>query len=107
MNPAARLVWPAPAAPLWLLAPALVLLPLALLLPQLLHGGGWDLVGQFAVAALQPSLDPVVLGSVLGGFDRVVALRDGQLVFDQPLAAVTPAELTALYAGSTPEAAAR
>jgi phosphonate transport system ATP-binding protein len=44
---------------------------------------------------------------LLGGFDRVVALRDGQLVFDQPLAAVTPADLTALYAGSTPEAAAR
>ncbi len=67
MSPAARLVWPSPAAPLLLLAPALVLLPLALLLPQLLHGGGWDLVGQFGVAALQPSLDPVVLGSVLGG----------------------------------------
>jgi len=56
-----------PAAPLWPLLPALVVLPLALLLPGLLHGGGWDLVGQFALAALQPSLDPLVLGSVLGG----------------------------------------
>jgi hypothetical protein len=55
-----------PAAPLWPLLPALVLLPLALLLPRLLHGGGFDLVGQFALAALRPSLDPLVLGSVLG-----------------------------------------
>jgi phosphonate transport system permease protein len=37
------------------------------LLPTMSHGGGWELVGQFATAALQPSLDPLVLGSVLGG----------------------------------------
>jgi phosphonate transport system permease protein len=63
-----------PAAPLWPLLPALVLLPLALLLPELLHGGGWDLVGQFALAALQPSLDPLVLGSVLGGLGVTVGI---------------------------------
>lgn len=63
-----------PAAALWPLLPALVLLPLALLLPGLLHGGGWDLVGQFALAALQPSLDPLVLGSVLGGLGVTVGI---------------------------------
>jgi phosphonate transport system permease protein len=56
-----------PAPPLLLLLPAAVLLPLLLLLPQTLHGGGWELVGQFAGAALQPSLDPVVLQSLLRG----------------------------------------
>ncbi len=56
-----------PAAPLWLLLPALVLLPLLALLPAISHGGGWELVGQFALAALQPSLDPLVLRSVLEG----------------------------------------
>ena len=60
-------VRPRPAAPLWMLLPALVLLPLALRLPALAHGGGWDLVGQFGRAALRPSLDPLVLGSVVGG----------------------------------------
>ena len=56
-----------PAAPLWVLLPALVLLPVLALLPGISHGGGWELVGQFAAAALRPSLDPLVLGSVLGG----------------------------------------
>lgn len=65
---------PRPAAPLWVLLPALVLLPLALLLPGLSHGGGWDLVGQFALAALRPSLDPVVLNSVLGGLGVTVGI---------------------------------
>jgi phosphonate transport system permease protein len=32
-----------------------------------MHGGGWDLIGQFAWAALTPSRDPVVLQSVLQG----------------------------------------
>ena len=56
-----------PAAPLWVLLPALVVLPLLALLPGISHGGGWELVGQFAAAALRPSLDPIVLGSVLSG----------------------------------------
>jgi len=64
----------APAAPLWPLAPALILLPLALLLPALFHGGGWDLIGQFALAALQPSLDPLVLRSVLAGLGVTVGI---------------------------------
>lgn len=56
-----------PAAPLLVLLPALVLLPVLLLLPGLLHGGGWELIGQFLLAALQPSLEPLVLQSLLQG----------------------------------------
>jgi phosphonate transport system permease protein len=56
-----------PAPPLLLLLPALVLLPLLLLLPGQLHGGGWELIGRFLLAAVTPSLDPTVLASVLGG----------------------------------------
>jgi phosphonate transport system permease protein len=56
-----------PAPPLLLLLPALVLVPVLLLLPALVHGGGWELIGQFLLAALQPSLDPLVLRSVLSG----------------------------------------
>ncbi|MFO7629437.1 MAG: phosphonate ABC transporter [Prochlorococcaceae cyanobacterium] len=63
-----------PAAPLWLLLPALVLLPVLALLPGISHGGGWQLLGQFAAAALRPSLDPVVLQSLLGGLAITVGL---------------------------------
>ena len=56
-----------PAPPLLLLLPAVVLLPVLLLLPALMHGGGWDLIGQFAWAALTPSRDPLVLQSLLQG----------------------------------------
>ena len=37
---------------------------------------------------------------LLGGFDRVIGLRDGRLLFDRPRAAVDAAALAALYAGS-------
>jgi phosphonate transport system permease protein len=63
-----------PAAPLLPLLPALVLVPVALLLPGLLHGGGWDLVGQFLAAALQPSRDPLVLGSLMAGLGITVGM---------------------------------
>jgi phosphonate transport system permease protein len=56
-----------PAAPLLVLLPALVLLPVLIAMPWLLHGGGWDLIGQFAWAAFTPSRDPLVLRSVLQG----------------------------------------
>ncbi len=56
-----------PAAPLLMLLPALVLVPLAVLLPPLVHGGGWELIGSFALAAVTPSLDPLVLASLLKG----------------------------------------
>ena len=63
-----------PAPPLLLLLPALVLLPVLLVLPGLSHGGGWDLIGQFAWAALTPSLDPLVLHSVLQGLGVTVGM---------------------------------
>ena len=56
-----------PAAPLLPLLPALVLLPLLLVLPGQVHGGGWELIGSFLIAALTPSLDPLVLGSLARG----------------------------------------
>jgi phosphonate transport system permease protein len=63
LSPAA----PRLAAPLWVLLPALALVPVLWLLPGLSHGGGWELIGQFAWAAVTPSLDPLVLGSALQG----------------------------------------
>ncbi|WP_255088277.1 MULTISPECIES: ABC transporter permease [unclassified Synechococcus] len=68
--------WPfqPPAAPLLMLLPALVLLPLAALLPGLVHGGGWELIGQFAAAALTPSLDPVLLGAAFTGLGVTVGI---------------------------------
>jgi len=63
-----------PAAPLLVLLPALVLLPVLLLLPQAVHGGGWELIAQFAGAAVQPSLDPVVLGAQLQGLGITCAV---------------------------------
>ena len=36
---------------------------------------------------------------LLEGFDRVIGLRQGRIVFDQPRAAVQPQQLQALYAG--------
>ena len=54
--------------------PALVLIRLLLVLPQLVHGGGWELVGQFAMAAVQPSLDPVVIQSVISGLGTTVSM---------------------------------
>ena len=63
-----------PAPPLLLLLPALVLLPLLALLPFQLHGGGLELLGQFAWAALTPCLDPLVLGSALRGLATTVGM---------------------------------
>ena len=63
-----------PAAPLLVLLPSLVLLPLIGILPSLAHGGGLDLLGQFALAALTPSLDPLVLRSALTGLTTTVGM---------------------------------
>ncbi|MEB3199898.1 MAG: phosphonate ABC transporter [Synechococcaceae cyanobacterium] len=65
---------PRPAAPLLPLLPALVLLPLALLLPSQVHGGGGEAIAAFARAALQPSLDPLVLRSALSGLAVTLAM---------------------------------
>jgi phosphonate transport system permease protein len=63
-----------PAAPLLMLLPSLVLLPLLGVLPFLVHGGGLDLLGQFALAAFTPSLDPLVLRSALTGLATTVGM---------------------------------
>ncbi|MFM7086352.1 MAG: PhnE/PtxC family ABC transporter permease [Cyanobium sp.] len=55
------------AAPLLPLLPALVLLPLAWLLPGQVHGGGWELIGRFLLAAVTPSMDPLLLASLARG----------------------------------------
>ena len=62
------------APPLQVLIPAGVILPLALVLPGLCHGGGWELIGAFAEAALHPSLDPVVVDSLLRGLGVTVGV---------------------------------
>jgi phosphonate transport system permease protein len=51
-----------------------VLVPVFGLLPGLSHGGGWELIGQFAWAAVTPSLDPLVLGSALQGLGVTVGI---------------------------------
>lgn len=63
-----------PAPPLLLLLPALVLLPLFALLPALMHGGGLDLIAQFLQAAVEPSLDPLLLGSLWHGLGLTVGM---------------------------------
>lgn len=62
------------AGPFWMLLPGLVLLPVLLALPEQFHGGGWDLIGRFARAAVTPSLDPSVLRSVAGGLGVTTAM---------------------------------
>ncbi len=57
-----------------MLAPALVVVPLLLVLPPLVHGGGWEWIVRFAAAAFTPSLDPVVLHSVGRGLAVTVAI---------------------------------
>jgi len=59
---------------LLMLAPALVLVALLPALPGLVHGGGLDLIGRFALAALQPSLEPALLGSLLKGLAVTVGM---------------------------------
>ena len=63
-----------PAAPLLPLLPALVLLPLLLVLPGQIHGGGWELIGAFALAAFSPSLDPLLLASLARGLAVTVGM---------------------------------
>ena len=53
------------AAPLMPLLPSLLLVPVLVRLVLDVHAGGLNLVLQFWQAALQPSLDPVLLRSLL------------------------------------------
>jgi phosphonate transport system permease protein len=51
-----------------------VLLPLLVVLPFQVHGGGLDLLAQFVRAAFTPSLDPLVLRSALSGLATTVGM---------------------------------
>ena len=62
------------ALPLTLLVPSLVLLPIGLFLPRLVHGGGIDLIGRFLLAAFHPSLEASVLSSALSGLAVTLAM---------------------------------
>jgi phosphonate transport system permease protein len=77
------------AAPLWPLLPALVLLPMLLLLPGQVHGGGGEAIGQFLLAAFRPSLDPLVLRSAGQGLGVTLAMAllgwIGSLLLGLPL----------------------
>ena len=54
------------------LAPALVLLPLGMVLLRDLHGGGAEQIGRFWLAALQPSLEPSLLKHQLMGLQITI-----------------------------------
>ena len=56
-----------PALPLWPLLPGMVFPVMLLVLALDLHGGGLNLLGRFALAAVQPSLDPPLIASLLQG----------------------------------------
>ncbi|MFN7899735.1 MAG: PhnE/PtxC family ABC transporter permease [Synechococcaceae cyanobacterium] len=45
-----------------------------LLLPSHVHGGGWEAIREFLVAALHPSLDPLVLRSAAQGLGVTLAM---------------------------------
>lgn len=57
-----------------MVAPAVVLIPVLILLPGLVHGGGFELLAEFVQAAFTPSLDPLVLGSALKGLGITVGI---------------------------------
>ena len=56
-----------PAISLFTLLPGICLVPVVLVLFRDLHGGGLPLIGQFLVAAVQPSLDASLLESLWRG----------------------------------------
>ena len=63
-----------PALPLIPLLPGLSLVGILAVLFRDGHGGGLLLLQQFAAAAVQPSLDPVVLGSLLTGLQITLVI---------------------------------
>ena len=63
-----------PALPLLPLLPGLSLLGMLAVLVRDAHGGGLPLLQQFAAAAVQPSMDPLVLSSLLNGLQITVVI---------------------------------
>ena len=63
-----------PALPLIPLLPGLSLLGVLGVLLRDGHGGGLSLLQQFAAGAVQPSIDPIVLGSLLNGLQITLVI---------------------------------
>ena len=63
-----------PALPLIPLLPGLSLLGVLFVLLRDGHGGGFALLQQFAAGAVQPSVDPIVLGSLLNGLQITLVI---------------------------------
>ena len=63
-----------PALPLIPLLPGLSLLGILVVLLRDGHGGGLALLLHFAAAAVQPSMDPIVLGSLIKGLQITVVI---------------------------------
>ena len=61
-----------PALPLIPLLPGLSLLGVLGVLLRDGHGGGLSVLQQFAAGAVQPSIDPIVLGSLLNGLQNPI-----------------------------------
>ena len=54
-----------PTAPALALLPALALVPVLIVVLQAVHGGGSEIWAAFLLGAVRPSLDPVLIGSLL------------------------------------------
>ena len=63
-----------PALPLIPLLPGLSLLGVLVVLLRDGHGGGLSVLQQFAAGAVQPSIDPIVLGSLLKGLQITLVI---------------------------------
>ena len=63
-----------PALPLIPLLPGLSLLGVLLVLLRDGHGGGLSLLQRFVAGAVQPSIDPIVLGSLLNGLQITLVI---------------------------------
>ena len=63
-----------PALPLIPLLPGLSLLGVLVVLLRDGHGGGLSVLQQFAAGAVQPSIDPIVLGSLLNGLQITLVI---------------------------------
>ena len=62
-----------PTAPALALLPALALVPVLIVVLQAVHGGGSEIWAAFLLGAVRPSLDPVLIGSLLRALQVTVA----------------------------------
>ena len=62
-----------PTAPALALLPALALVPVLIVVLQAVHGGGGEIWAAFLIGAVRPSLDPVLIGSLLRALQVTLA----------------------------------